>query len=517
MNSLYTLYKTPSGKLYRKLKESQNTHILSKRGYGILKKNYSFKQIEMLKQELMVSPYVNPSFGQKTDKFPIYLESVSKIYIPKHYGISKYGNPDKYTLLKGDAINIDFDGSLRDKQKPVVEAYINTCKSDDFKHNSLGGIISVGCGFGKTVLALYLISYFKRKTIVVVHKEFLVGQWFERITQYLPNAKIGKLQGKIIDIEGKDIVIAMLQSISMKEYPESTFESFGMCIVDECHHIGAEVFSRALPKINSYYTLGLSATPKRKDGLSIVFEWFLGPYVYIQSEKESREVDVHLVQYSMDDSNYSTTEVTNYGKISMPKMINNITGYERRTHIILRLLCNLSENNQRQTLVLSDRRNHLKYIHDYFEKSKIASVGYYIGGMKQTQLKESETKQILLGTYSMSSEGMDIPTLNTLILASPKSDVEQSIGRILRKKHNDLIPYVYDFCDQFSVFHNQMKKRLAFYKKQHFNIYTIELNDALDLPMEQIYTLLDKRDVFEYTKRKKKKQDDSIEGKGCLI
>jgi superfamily II DNA or RNA helicase len=160
-------------------------------------------------------------------------------------------------------------------------------------------------------------------------------------------------------------------------------------------------------------------------------------------------------------------------------------------------------------------------MYEYFETSKIATVGYYIGGMKQSQLKESEGKQILFGTYSMSSEGMDIPTLNTLILASPKSDIEQSIGRILRKKHNTIVPHVYDICDQFSVFHNQMKKRMAFYKKQHFNLYTIIIDDSLDTPLENIFPLLNKRDKIEYIKKGKKcqvdKEHESILGKGCLI
>ena len=78
-----------------------------------------------------------------------------------------------------------------------------------------------------------------------------------------------------IDVEGKDIVIGMLQSLSMKEYPEELFSSFGLTIVDEVHHIGSEVFSRALNKVNFKYSLGLSATMTRKDGLTKVFQWHL--------------------------------------------------------------------------------------------------------------------------------------------------------------------------------------------------------------------------------------------------
>ena len=96
-----------------------------------------------------------------------------------------------------------------------------------------GGIISIRCGGGKTVLALHIISALKKKTIVVVHKDFLMTQWRDRILEFLPKARIGKIQQNTIDIEDKDIVLAMVQSISMKEYDDDTFDSFGLAIFDE--------------------------------------------------------------------------------------------------------------------------------------------------------------------------------------------------------------------------------------------------------------------------------------------
>ena len=89
-------------------------------------------------------------------------------------------------------------------------------------------------------------------------------QWKDRILEFLPNAKIGKIQQNTIDIEDKDIVLSMVQSLSMKEYPEDTFKSFGLAIFDECHHLGAEVFHKSMTKVASKYMLGLSATPKEK-------------------------------------------------------------------------------------------------------------------------------------------------------------------------------------------------------------------------------------------------------------
>ena len=130
-----------------------------------------------------------------------------------------------------------------------------------------------------------IISMLKKKTIVVVHKDFLMTQWRDRILQFLPEARIGKIQQNTIDIEDKDIVLSMVQSLSMKEYDEDTFNSFGLAVFDECHHLGAEVFHKSMAKVSSKYMLGLSATPDRKDGLRKVFEWFIGPIVYMTKEK----------------------------------------------------------------------------------------------------------------------------------------------------------------------------------------------------------------------------------------
>jgi superfamily II DNA or RNA helicase len=114
-------------------------------------------------------------------------------------------------------------------------------------------------GFGKTVMALYLISKLKVKTLIIVHKEFLMNQWKERIAQYIPNCSVGIIKQKKVE-SNNDIVIASLQSLCMRSYDEDVFKDFGFLIIDECHHVGAQVFSKALFKVNFKYTLGLSAT-----------------------------------------------------------------------------------------------------------------------------------------------------------------------------------------------------------------------------------------------------------------
>jgi superfamily II DNA or RNA helicase len=123
-----------------------------------------------------------------------------------------------------------------------------------------------------------------------------------------------------------------------------------------------------------------------------------------------------------------------------------------------------------QTLILSHNLNILHYIYNKIVCKNIASVGYYVGGMKEQELKNSETKQIILASFSMASEALDIPSLNAEFLITPKTDVIQSVGRVLRAKHKFANPIIYDIKDTHLVFEKQWLKRKAYFKKQNYNI-----------------------------------------------
>tara|TARA_B100000575_G_scaffold291788_1_gene298520 strand:- start:19319 stop:20875 length:1557 start_codon:yes stop_codon:yes gene_type:complete len=501
-----------------KFKKQEVKTVLTKRGYSIIKQFLTLQELESLKKELTVKPYVNEEYGASPEPYPIYLESNKKLYIPKHIGFKEYGEPDQIKLTKGFAIDLSFKGSLRDKQKPIINAFLDSCKDGPFKTHSKGGIISVPCGWGKTIMALYLISILKRKTIVIVHKEFLLNQWIKRIEEFLPNARVGILQASKVQVEQKDIVIGMLQSLSSKEYDvDKVFGEFGFVIVDECHHIAAEVFSRSLPKVNSYYSLGLSATPKRADGLSHVFESFLGPMVYKVAKRDDKLVRVNVIRYNDDNEQYKKEELSAYGKVCIPRLINNIAGNVSRNILIKSILKQLVKEG-RQTLVLSDRRNHLTEL--FKLASEFTTVGYYIGGMKQAELDKSEQKSVILGTYPMSSEGLDIPTLDAVIFTTPKSSIEQSIGRITRKQHINT-PVAYDLVDNFSLFPRQFDKRLRVYKKLEYDVYELPIEvkqhtteSDIDYQLTLSYTQIPTK---KSKKSKKSKEIVNIQEDVCEI
>ena len=193
---------------------SYNTYI-GKRGYCIYKNNLSVKEQEYIRKELTVKPFIpNSSPFQNVQSYSIYKESIKKFYLPRYFGINTFGQPNEIKITKGLDINIEFSGTLKERQYFIANKFLNHINNDNY-----GGLLDLYTGAGKTVLALYLLSKIKKKTLIIVHKGFLLDQWIERINQFLPNAKIGKIQGQIIDIEDKDIVIGMLQSLSMKEYP----------------------------------------------------------------------------------------------------------------------------------------------------------------------------------------------------------------------------------------------------------------------------------------------------------
>ena len=211
---------------------------LGPKGFTILKEYLDIDDLNLIRKELTVKPFVPKTSLASPPSFAVYRESKRKIYLPKFYGLENYGEPEANITPDGVNIKVDFAGDLRDYQKPIVKKWLKAAK------NKGCGLIEADCGAGKTCMAIWLISQLKKKTLIIVHKEFLLRQWKERLEQFLPSAKIGRIQGPIIDIEGKDVVIGMLQSLSMKDYEQTLFLDFGFTIIDECHHISAEVFSR---------------------------------------------------------------------------------------------------------------------------------------------------------------------------------------------------------------------------------------------------------------------------------
>lgn len=445
---------------------------LGPKGYTMLKAGLGLAECRTVREELMARPHI-PKAPVQPPAFAVYRESLQKMYVPRFYGWQTFGAPEAILLSSGVDINVPFVGDLRPDQQHIVATY----QAATSLVTGGGGLLEIPCGRGKTVDACKIISVMRKKTLVIVHKGFLLNQWIERIGQFLPTARVGRIQGPVVDIDNKDIVLGMLQSLSMKEYPADLFSSFGLTIVDECHHISSEVFCRSLAKIVTFYTLGLSATMERKDGLTSVFKMFLGPILYTEKRLATDTVLVKGLQYVTDNAEFNE-QVTDYrGNPAFSTMISKLCTYSHRSEFILEVLQReLRSRPAQQVMILAHNKNLLTYLHDAIKHrhghghgpAGGMTVGYYVGGMKEAALKQTELCQVIIATYAMAAEALDIKTLTTLIMATPKTDITQAVGRILRVKHER--PLVIDIIDSHDMFKKQWARRKKFYKTQNYTV-----------------------------------------------
>ena len=430
--------------------------MLTRNGYKIVKSTIS--DIVKLKKELTVKPNIPAVFVQPqyVKKYPVYSETENFLYVPKQFGLSRFG-PAATDMVAVASDRWEFTGSLRPLQVDVVSKYTQD------------GMICLQTGGGKTVCALYIASTLKLKTLIVVHNTFLKDQWEDRIKAFLPKARIGRIQGDTVNVDEQDIVIAMIQSLSMKDYPKGTFAGFGLTIVDECHHIASEVFVQAFQKITSKHMLGLSATPDRKDGLMYVIEWFLGPILYKSDSGDKVDAKVHVEVYKHEpaDTEFNKILYNNQGVMNVAGMVNKLAGFAPRTELIAQILKDiLTETPDRQILVLSDRVQHCKDILALLDPDVACILAQTVAASKRAEFCAS--KKILIATYAMCKEGFDVATLNTLVMATPRPDIDQIVGRILRteKTKRTIDPLIVDIVD--STFRRQFQARLKLYKERDY-------------------------------------------------
>jgi superfamily II DNA or RNA helicase len=363
-----------------------------------------------IKKQLTVQAIPNGFIGVRSPSFKVYREDRDRICIPQYF----CSDVQKDIRSEPASITCDFRGTLRDYQVEAVDKFFQT---------PTGGVLSLGCGLGKTCTALAIAARLGLRTMVVVHKEFLADQWRDRIRQFLPGASIGLVQGPIIDTE-KDIIIGMIQTLCQRDFEPATFDKIGFLVVDEAHHIGAPAFSQCMFRLCTRYTLGLTATPERLDGLTRLLYWFLGPEFYRLEISQKATVYPHT--FKID----STEQLVG--------MITEFIDNDERNQLILKIVAGCQG---RKVLVLSDRRAHCEWLHKNIKYSSL-----YMGGMSREELERSEKSDVIIGTFSQAHEGLDIPDLDTLILATPKSSVKQAVGRILRGKSRNP-PVIHDIRD----------------------------------------------------------------------
>jgi superfamily II DNA or RNA helicase len=450
--------------------------ILCAKGYAIPKESLSAKETLEMKRILTVVPKTPPAYAAKISPFPVFMESAKRWYLPRSWATQRYGEAESDAMPEGDTLraSLQFTGNPRDHQIKAIET---------FRKAGHCGILCLPCGYGKTFTAIAIAAALKRRFIVVVHKEFLVDQWSGELKSLLPGIRIGRIQGERCDIgEEFDCAIAMIQTICSRTYPSGIFAGFGLAIFDEAHHLGAEHFSQTLQRIQCKAMLGLTATPQRTDGLTKVFEWFLGPIVFqISKRDEDKSVRVEVMRYTAAEDEYTDVPTDWKGEVIRARLLNQIAEFKPRTEALLNWIHDHMQVAGRKLLILSDRREHLAAFEAGMKARGHTSIGYYVGGMKQTDLDKSAERGIILGTFAMAAEGMNIPTLNAVLLATPKSNVEQSVGRILRQRPEEraVFPLILDVLDAPHMgCVGQWNKRAKFYRSCGYKIQWLGEGDS---------------------------------------
>lgn len=420
-----------------------------------------------LTMALTLKPKSGEKFGfGEGDYLPLYREVADTIEIPRQYGLREFGAKGfSDTTVEGDRVKFYFTMPLRDEQKPLVDDFLAKLQTPEGKY---GGVFSAPCGTGKTVMAYKFLSEIGRPAIILVHTGALMKQWREaalKFTDLTPD-QIGLAQQDECDWRGKRVVLAMVESLVRRKYEPDFYRHFGVVVADEVHRHGAAEWHRSLTQFPARVRIGLSATPRRWDGLWDVVRWHIGEVLTKGGEWAMRpRVFTINTGVALSPAFYSMRG----GKINLSKLITMLTKIESRNQLIVGELVNSIRAGNR-TLVLSDRLAHLAVMEEMFHaewrrrgappEERVAKllmmddsidgvkVGRYVGGITDAQIDHNRTCNLLFGTMQYAKEGLDDPSVDTLFLTAPKGDVEQPVGRVLRKVEGKKEPFVIDFVDE---------------------------------------------------------------------
>lgn len=388
----------------------------------------------------------------------------------------------------GRPIRVSFHGELRDEQKPALEEMM--------RHDN--GILYAATAFGKTVVCSAMIAEKKVNTLILLEASSLMEQWrsslekFLIIEEPLPEYRtktgriktrknlIGTLQGAYDSLTGV-IDIAMAGSLCKKGKFHEFLNQYGMIIVDECHHAASDRISSVLKEVKARYVYGVTATPKRGDGLEKINYMLLGPirYSYTAREKAKDQGIAHLVYPRF-------TRVVPARGVITEKMHPN-EAYEIIRDNDLRDEQILDDIKKcvaagRTPVVLSKYKDHSEKL--YKRMRTYADHVFLMTGNNSKRehkqileqmhrVKPTET-MILVATGKLVGEGFDYPRLDTLFMATPvsfRSVVEQYAGRLNRDYEGKENVIVYDYVDShIPMFDNMYAKRLKAYKQIGYNV-----------------------------------------------
>ena len=410
-------------------------------------------QMSAIKAALTIQPRQFQGVpGDPPGPIRLFCEQEGRLGVPRAYFMERrkphHDLEDLTTLGRADLWGgpLTFIGNLRPTQTDAVETVVRAFQEG----GSYGGILRAPPGFGKTVVACAIMAKLNVPVLVVVHKEFLVAQWKERIEQFLPGTRVGIVQQDRCEYKDCGVVIGMIHSlVGGRDYGQEFRDWPGLVITDETHRVGAETWSVVPTRFKARWRLGVSATPRRKDGAEDVFFNHIGPVLFAAEEQRMTP----KVRRVWTDFKLIQTPSLNPALVSKSLLLKFLCANKARNKQIAEQIA-LAVAAGRKPMVLSERLQHLDDLCALYQRewqtkqtTPPPTVGFYVGGMKEEELEEAAKAQVVFATRQFAEEGLDIPALDTLFLTTPISDVEQACGRILRPCEGKKDPVIVDIRD----------------------------------------------------------------------
>ena len=350
-----------------------------------------------------------------------------------------------------------------------------------FVDAGLSGLICAYTGFGKTPLAYAIAHRLGRKTLVVATKDDIYKQWIDGAVQFLGLSRnqVGEIRGDRVRVEGKPFVVAMIHSLAKDgRVPAALAAQFGLVIFDECHRVPADSFSVVAGMFPAYWRIGLSATIERSDGKDLLLQAHIGP---LRAATEAQLMVPKVLRYT---SSWQCPRVYRTEPETGERKVVRIAHEPGKTTHIEKLLAADPGRNRdlaeliftahqrgRRTVVFGTQHEHLHALHRAAHAMGVSTrdMGFYVGATTKAERAardQASVRPVMLTTYGMCAEGTNLPWLDCAVLAIPRSQVEQPVGRIRREHPDKPDPVVIDLVDTDSpVFAGYAATRARWYAR----------------------------------------------------
>lgn len=425
---------------------------------------------KMVESELTVS---NPDFERlkKMGKWTGGTPSTIRFYRTEGKDIIlPFGCLKEYVFKNIKDVEADFEQTENVLYTQYVPLYEYQDKAVEEALAKRNGILVAPCGSGKTQMGLAIARRISKPTLWITHTKDLMVQAEERAKSIfdLPKEAYGEITEGKVNI-GTHLTFSTVQTLARVNLDNL---KFGCVIVDECHHAvqsykATSMFAKVMNQISCRYKFGLTATPYRGDGLEKGMFALIGDICSIVDEKEVKEktVPVYEKWYNVPISTNSIECYNGDGTLDYTKLITGLCNDEERNTYIGRTIVDIEGS----CLVLSDRLSQLESLMSFVSNFKNCDMVKATNTKKGKKERKEAIEKLkdgmidcLFATYKLAKEGLDIPSLEHVVMASPikdKSTVIQTAGRVARKAGGKTCGYVHDFIDDMGILQGMAKKR----------------------------------------------------------